>query len=595
MDHHSAPRRQSSTIAHMDEDMMAQMGFGGFGKQSKKHELKADRFDKAKRTDAKNEASSTPPPTSMPPPPVPARSESALSDPASALGVEAEPEYDPDDDDDMGPQPGDDLPQFPITHELTLKDHNKVVSALALDPSGARVLSGSHDYDCKLWDFGGMDARGKPFKTWEPSGSYYIHDLKYAPDGHRFLVISGTTQPKMYDRDGEELATFIKGDMYIRDMKNTAGHVAELSSCAWHPREPNTFITGSADSTVRIWDTENKRKQKTVIVVKSKERGARTKVAAVAYSPDGSLIAAACVDGALHLWKTNSNFVRPDSTVEGGHARGTETGSICFSVDGSTLLSRGGPGDDTIKLWDVSKGKLVKKPIAVRANVVSLYPTTNAIFSPDNRFVVAGAGAEVKGGKGRLLFLRREDLAVEQELELEATPVVVQWHARINQLVVGLTNGQISVLYSAATSINGAKLLANKGPARKITIEDMSDALAAPTILTPHALPMFRDGEDGIARGTKRRREKERADPRKSRRPEMPVTGPGRGGRVGASATQHVVQNLVRDTTRDEDPREALLKYAEQGERDPQWTAAWKQNQPKPVFAPAEEDEKEKE
>lgn len=79
----------------------------------------------------------------------------------------------------------------------------------------------------------------------------------------------------------------------------------------------------------------------------------------------------------------------------------------------------------------------------------------------------------------------------------------------------------------------------------------MSDALAAPTIITPHALPMFRDGE--IARGTKRKREKDRMDPRKSKRPELPVTGPGRGGRVGASATQHVVQNLVRDTTRDED------------------------------------------
>ncbi len=31
---------------------------------------------------------------------------------------------------------------------------------------------------------------------------------------------------------------------------------------------------------------------------------------------------------------------------------------------------------------------------------------------------------------------------------------------------------------------------------------------------------------------------------------------PGRGGRVGASATQHVVQNLFRDTTRDVDVRE---------------------------------------
>jgi len=117
--------------------------------------------------------------------------------------------------------------------------------------------------------------------------------------------------------------------------------------------------------------------------------------------------------------------------------------------------------------------------------------------------------------------------------------------------VTGLSNGQIVVLYSPITSLNGAKLLLNKGPPRKLNVEDMSDALAAPTILTPHALPMFRDLDPG--RGTKRKREKDRMDPRKSRRPELPVSGPGKGGRVGASATQHVVQNLVRDTTRDVD------------------------------------------
>jgi hypothetical protein len=79
----------------------------------------------------------------------------------------------------------------------------------------------------------------------------------------------------------------------------------------------------------------------------------------------------------------------------------------------------------------------------------------------------------------------------------------------------------------------------------------MSDAVTAPTVLTPHALPMYRDLDPG--RGSKRKRDKERQDPRKSRRPELPVTGPGRGGRVGASATQHIVQNLVRDTTRNVD------------------------------------------
>lgn len=117
-----------------------------------------------------------------------------------------------------------------------------------------------------------------------------------------------------------------------------------------------------------------------------------------------------------------------------------------------------------------------------------------------------------------------------------------------------MANGQISVLYSPSTSTNGAKLLASKGPPRKLDIEDIASSLLVPPILTPHALPMFRDGEvsSGIA-GTKRKRDKERADPRKSRRPELPVNGPGKGGRVGASATQHVVRHLVRDTTRDED------------------------------------------
>jgi WD40 repeat protein len=78
-----------------------------------------------------------------------------------------EPEYE-------GYESEEDLPPFPITHEVVLKDHTKVISALGLDPSGARLVSGSYDYDLKLWDFGGMDSRCKPFKSWEPAGSYYV-------------------------------------------------------------------------------------------------------------------------------------------------------------------------------------------------------------------------------------------------------------------------------------------------------------------------------------------------------------------------------------------------------------------------------------
>ena len=33
----------------------------------------------------------------------------------------------------------------------------KAITSLALDPGGARVLSGGIDYELKFWDFAGMD------------------------------------------------------------------------------------------------------------------------------------------------------------------------------------------------------------------------------------------------------------------------------------------------------------------------------------------------------------------------------------------------------------------------------------------------------
>lgn len=32
---------------------------------------------------------------------------------------------------------------------------------------------------------------------------YQIHNLDYSPDGANLLVVSGTTQPQIYSRDGE--------------------------------------------------------------------------------------------------------------------------------------------------------------------------------------------------------------------------------------------------------------------------------------------------------------------------------------------------------------------------------------------------------
>ena len=141
------------------------------------------------------------------------------------------------------------------------------------------------------------------------------------------------------------------------------GHVAEINACAWHPKDVDSFMTASNDSTIRIWNAEKLDKSKSIIVVKSKERGQRTRITACAWSGDGRMVAAAGYDGAIHIWNTSSNYVRPNhvcrsffqmrlilivsKSVEGAHEKGTTTSGLTFSLDNHTLVSRG--CDGTVK------------------------------------------------------------------------------------------------------------------------------------------------------------------------------------------------------------------------------------------------------
>lgn len=73
---------------------------------------------------------------------------------------------------------------------------------------------------------------------------------------------------------------------------------------------------------------------------------------------------------------------------------------------------------------------------------------------------------------------------------------------------------------------------------RKKSAEDFE---ARPVIHHPHALPLFRDEPS-----RKRQREKARSDPMKSKRPDLPVTGPGFGGRVGTTKGSLLTQYLLK-------------------------------------------------
>jgi len=110
------------------------------------------------------------------------------------------------------------------------------------------------------------------------------------------------------------------------------------------------------------------------------------------------------------------------------------------------------------------------------------------------------------------------------------------------QIFATTSLGACHVLYSPSASIHGALLPLNKIP-RTTPRNEIFVQRAAPVIITPHALGSMRDQDH---RQSKRQKDKARMDPIKSQKPQEPLVGAGKGGRVGASATQHVVQSLFR-------------------------------------------------
>jgi hypothetical protein len=64
-------------------------------------------------------------------------------------------------------------------------------------------------------------------------------------------------------------------------------------------------------------------------------------------------------------------------------------------------------------------------------------------------------------------------------------------------------------------------------------------------------------------------RDKDRKDPIKSRKPDLPLQGPGTGR---GSLTSHMLKQMGSlQPMREEDPREAILKYAKAAEGMQYW------------------------
>ncbi|UYV64404.1 WDR70 [Cordylochernes scorpioides] len=501
-------------------------------------------------------------------------------------------------------------PSFPIF--LTNIYDVLQVSALALDPNGARLVSGGFDFDVMFWDFAGMDSSLRAFRDFRPCECHQIRNLEYSHTGDCVLVVSGNSQAKVLNRDGLEVTECVKGDQYINDMSRTKGHVAMLNDGCWHPKDRDEFLTCSNDGTARLWKMHRSEAKQQHVIKPRRANGLRAIPTACSYSRDGNLVATACNDGSIQMWDHRRAFVNTSIMVRNAHQNDTETSCLNFSYSNQYFSTRGECphitcvlGDDTLKLWDLRN---VKQPVNTADNLFNLYPVTDCCFSPDDQLLVTGTSLRKGESVGKLLFFDRETFDVVESVEFQGAGVVRSlWHPKLNQILVGTSRGVIKVFYSPEISDRGAKLCVVKTRRKTKDVE----TLAEQQIITPHALPLFKQDRP---RSRRKQMEKDRMDPVKSHRPDLPVTGPGgvqfccfvselfclflvhivqtimisivsflekkkdhsQGGRLasaGNTLSSYIVRNLGLKKRVDDnmDPREAILKYAKDAEENPYW------------------------
>jgi len=615
--HYEAPAAAAPVAASGNEemDMMAMMGFGGFGQNKAQ-----DDANEKKRLEKLHNAKAI-----IAPPLVLQEESKSAPEPSKRKfeDVDSETEEDEEEAGQSGApvardasmeQMDDEALGLPVSHQIIVRGHTRAVSALGVTPKGDRFVSGGNDGKIFMWDFNGMTSALRSFRNIEPYENYPVVACPFSCTGDRFIAATGHPQMKIYNRDGLELAQLIKGDMYIHDPRKTKGHTHPLSAAEWHPHERNKVLSCGLDCTIRLWDLEEWSMNQgsgtrggaalagltqgifayDTAVLKCK-RGKKQPVTFASFSPDGGSIAAAGQDGSIQIFRVSEGLKRPKMTKWEAHPNMSEVSCVKFSQDGKQLLSR---NSETLKVWDVRK---FTEPLHVFEDLPSFIPTTQAIYSPGEKYIMTGTGCR-KGedGKGLLHLWDAKTFMPVKKMGLceNGSVVTMNWSEHLNQLIVGTSDGT-RVLYSPKQSQKGAMLCVGKH-ARK---SDFDVTVNPGIIVNPHALPMYK-----LDKGQKRKKESARHG-KATKMPQRPLSGPdGSGGMINPSSSffsHSLMKNVIAKDDRSEDPREVFLKRDKEGEIaghggvNPFFkkgtknysTDVYNKTQPKPIFDYSEEDE----
>jgi WD40 repeat protein len=159
----------------------------------------------------------------------------------------------------------------------TVENHADWVLGCALSADGKYLLTAGRDKTAKVWDI-----KAKESVVTFPEHQNIVYGVAVKADGSAGFSVGADKQLRTWKPGGEG-----------KQVKNAGGHGDEVFKVVANPKQP-LLATSSADKTVRLWTAD--------LAPGKVLSGLNDFVYAVAFSPDGELVAAGSYDGGVGVW-----------------------------------------------------------------------------------------------------------------------------------------------------------------------------------------------------------------------------------------------------------------------------------------------------